>query len=141
MKKVIVFSLLLLFTFTTNAQIEEEKNNSEIFEIVEEVQGNKKIENLRPLYFTLPIEILNDMDPVESVTPEDNQDYVAHYFDLSLDEEITPSTLCEYDPVNTKLGVFADERTIICQDILNEKKKKIFNVYEPGTQDTPGEIC
>lgn len=35
MKKVIVFSLLLLFTFTTNAQIEEEKNNSEIFEIVE----------------------------------------------------------------------------------------------------------
>ena len=132
---------VLLKIMENNSEFQKKNFNIEVFEIVDEIQGDKKIENLRPLYFTLPLEIMNDMDPVESVTPEDNQDYVAHYFDVSLDEEITPSTLCEYDPTNNKLGVFADERTIICQDILNEKKKKIFNVYEPGTQDTPGEIC
>lgn len=36
MKKVIVFSLLLLFAFTTNAQIEEEEDDTEVFEIVEQ---------------------------------------------------------------------------------------------------------
>mgnify|MGYP001397132060 FL=1 len=64
-----------------------------------------------------------------------------YHIDISVDEEIQPSTLCEYDPTNNKLGVFADERAVICQDILNEEKKRVFNIYEPGTQDTPGEIC
>jgi len=133
------FSLVKIFE--NNAEFQKKNFDIEVFEIVNEVQDGVEVEKLRPLYFTLPYQINNDMDPVEAVTPEDNPNYVAHYFDISVDEEIQPSTLCEYDPTNNKLGVFADDRAVICQDILNEKKKRVFNIYEPGTQDTPGEIC
>ena len=57
------------------------------------------------------------------------------------DEEIDDEILCKYDPAQTKApGVFADKRTKICQDVLNEEEKQVFDIYEDGAED-PGEVC
>ena len=53
--------------------------------------------------------------------------------------EIDPKVICELDPENSKMGVFADQRATICQDVLNKHKKVPYNIYD--TDDIPGEIC
>ena len=65
---------------------------------------------------------------------------MEYYFDVLGDDEIRDETLCELDPVNKNMGVFADPRTRLCQDILNQQKKKVFNIYKDG-EDSPGEVC
>lgn len=132
---------VLLKVIENNGTFQKKNFDIEMFEIVEQKEGDTTIEVLRPLHFPKPFTPEDDLDPVENVTPMDNQDYVAHYFDLRTDDEISNELLCQYDPENTKLGVYADERATICQDILNERKKSIFNIYEEGTQDNPGDIC
>ena len=72
--------------------------------------------------------------------PESDVSHVQHYFDLLTDEEIDDEILCKYDPVQTKRGVFADKRTKICQDVLNEEEKQVFDIYEDGADD-PGDVC
>jgi len=136
-------NLVLLKVVESNAAYQKKNFDIEIFEIIEQVEGDKTIEVLRPLSFTKshdpsPVDPLDAMD---EVTPLDNQDYVAHYFDLLVDSEIEPETLCELDPVNQKLGVHADDRAIICQDIINKQQSVSFNIYEEGTGDVPGDIC
>ena len=96
---------------------------------------------MRPLYFTTPFDPENELDMLENTTPIDSHDHVAHYFDLRIDDEVDSRVLCEYDEQNTKLGVYADERTAVCQDVLNRQEDTTFNIYEAGTQDVPGEIC
>ena len=59
---------------------------------------------------------------------------------MLVDDEIDDEILCEFDPVNEKMGVFSDPRTKLCQDVINKQKKKVFDIYE-DEEDYPGEIC
>jgi len=136
-------NLVLLKVVESNAAYQKKNFDIEIFEIIEQKEDGVTIEVLRPLSFTKPHDPspIDPLDAIDEVTPLDNQDYVAHYFDLLVDNEIEPETLCELDPVNQKLGVHADDRAIICQDILNKQQNVSFNIYEEGTGDVPGDIC
>ena len=57
-----------------------------------------------------------------------------------VDDEISNEILCKFDPVNEKLGVYADKRTKLCQDVINQQKKKVFDIYTDESDD-PGDIC
>ena len=132
---------VLLKVMEGNGLFQKKNFDVEMFEIVEQKEGDKTIQELRPLYFTTPFDPENELDMLENTTPIDSHDHVAHYFDLRIDDEVDSRVLCEYDEQNTKLGVYADERTAICQDVLNRQEDTTFNIYEAGTQDVPGEIC
>ena len=132
---------VLLKVMEGNGLFQKKNFDVEMFEVVEQKEGDKTIEELRPLYFTTPFDPENELDMLDNTTPIDSHDHIAHYFDLRIDDEIDSKVLCEYDEQNTKLGVFADERTAICQDVLNRQENTAFNIYEAGTQDVPGEIC
>lgn len=77
---------------------------------------------------------------VDEVDPESDVTHAEYYFDVYVDDEIDNEILCELDPVNENMGVYADPRTKICQDVINEKKKKVFDIYSDEA-DVPGEIC
>lgn len=132
---------VLLKVVENNSLYQKRNFDIEIFEVVEQKEGDKTVEVLRPLYFDNTFNPEKEHELWERVTPADSQDHVAHYFDLRIDTEIDPETLCELDPANLKLGVFADDRTLLCQDVLNQQEKTTFNIYEGGTQDIPGDIC
>ena len=108
--------------------------------MLEENQDGTIIETLRPLSFSKhhdpdsELGFLDEDDPSEDIT------HSEYYFDILVDDEIDDEILCKYDPTPEKLGVFADPRTELCQDILNKQKKKVFNTYDDGS-DYPGEIC
>ena len=112
-----------------------------MFEVQEVTDNGVTVEHLRPLYFEPPIIMNNPTDPFdpESNVPEPDTTYVDYYLDIHFDENISDEILCKYDPVNEKMGVFADRRTRICQDVLEEEADKVFNIYED--LDYPGEIC
>ncbi len=128
-----------------NSEFQKKNFDIEFFEILEETKNNVTVENLKPLYFERPHQLNDELDIFDQVTPEDDDNYAAHYFDIKVDNEIAQTILCEYDPVNEKLGVFADERTIICQDVLNQgqivDQRVSFNIYEADAGDNPGDIC
>jgi hypothetical protein len=132
---------VLLKILENNSEFQKKNFDVEIYEVIEQKENSATIEVLRPLYFTKPYNPSDSQSPQEDITPLDDQQYVSHYFDLRMDSEVDPKTLCQYDPVNENLGVFADERTIICQDILNQQESVPFNIYEGGTGDIPGDIC
>jgi len=133
---------ILLKIMENNSEFQKKNFDIEFFEIIEEKKENgNTVENLRQLFFEKPHHLADHMDILEQVTPEDDNRYVYHYFDFKVDSEIPQSILCEYDPVPQKLGVFADERTVICQDVLNQEQRTAFDIYEAGTNDNPGEIC
>ena len=123
------------------------------------------IETLRPLNFSKPHQIEDELTFMGAPDPRNDQDHVEYYFEVRVDDEIADQVLCRLDPesVNEKLGVHADARTIECQDELNLKKKKtVGDIYvkegavpndssagagsgsgraKPGDSDSPGEIC
>jgi hypothetical protein len=132
---------VLLKISESNSEFQKKNFDIEMFEVVEQKEGSTTIESLRPLYFDKPYNPSDSQAPQDDVTPVDSQEYIAHYFDLKIDNEIDSKILCEHDPVNENLGVFADERTVICQDILNQQESVPFNIYEGGTGDIPGDIC
>ena len=132
---------VLLKLMENNGSYQKKNFDIEIFEVVDQKEGTKTIEVLRPLYFSKVFNPENELEMLDNMTPEDSEDHVAHYFNLRLDDEIDPAILCEHDPANPKLGVFADERAVLCQDVLNQQEKTVFNIYEEGTKDIPGDIC
>jgi len=133
---------VLLKIAENNSEFQKKNFDIEFFEIIEEKkESGATVESLRPLFFEKPHHLRDHMDILEQVTPEDDNRYVYHYFDFKVDNEIPQTILCQYDPVPQKLGVFADERTLFCQDVLNQEQRTVFDIYEPDTNDTPGEIC
>ena len=132
---------VLLKVMENNALYQKKNFDIEFFEIIEQQEGDVTIEVLRPLHFPKSRDLKDPHETYDDVTPTSDQNYVAHYFELRVDDEIDSTILCSFDPVNQKLGVFADERTTICQDILNQQQKTSFNIYEGGTEDIPGDIC
>jgi hypothetical protein len=134
--------LFVLLKVSENNGLYQKKNyDIELYEILEEDQDGTIIETLRPLSFSehhdpeSALGFMDEVDPTEDVT------HSEYYLDIMVDDEIDDELLCKYDPIDDTLGVFADPRTELCQDIINKKKKKIFNVYDDGSDDSPGEIC
>jgi len=131
---------VLLKVAESNGFFQKKNFDIEIFEVQEENQDGVITETLRPLAFKKPSENLTEVDFVDEDTPTSDTTHVDYYFDVLVDDEIDDDVLCEFDPVNEKMGVFADPRTKLCQDIINEQKRKVFDIYEDEA-DTPGEIC
>tara|TARA_A100001515_G_scaffold144023_1_gene146840 strand:- start:218 stop:1210 length:993 start_codon:yes stop_codon:yes gene_type:complete len=132
---------ILLKIIENNSEFQKKNFDIEFFEVIEDTKNDITVESLKPLYFEKPYQINDELDVFDQVVSEDDDNYVSHYFDISVDNEIPQSILCKYDPVNKKLGVFADERTQICQDILNQDQRISFNIYEDSAADNPGDIC
>jgi len=122
--------------------LSQKKNyDVELYEIEEEIQGDKTIETLRPLAFSVRHDPEKEMDFIDEVDPEEDITQSEYYFDIKIDDEIDDELLCKLDPVDDTLGAFADPRTQFCQDLLNKQKRKVFNIYENGIDSDPGEIC
>ena len=133
--------LFILLKINENNGFFQKKNfDIEIFEVEEELQGNAVIETLRPLKFSITPELLSEIDWVDEMVPEDDVTHTDYYFDVLVDDEISEQTLCSYDPVNETMGVFADPRTIRCQEVIDEQNKKVFDIYTDEA-DISGEIC
>ncbi len=133
--------LFFLLKIGENNGLYQKKNfDVELFEVLEEDQSGTIIETLQPLSFSLHHDPESELGFMDEVDPSEDVTHSEYYFDLLVDDEIEDEILCKYDPTPEKLGVFADPRTELCQDLINKKKKKVFNVYEDGS-DYPGEIC
>ena len=133
--------LYILLKVSENNALYQKKNfDIELFEIEEEDQDGVIIESLRQLVFSATPEATTQVSFVDDVPPTANPDNVEYYFDLLVDNEIDDEILCNFDPINQKIGVFADERAKVCQDVINQHKKKVFDIYEDEA-DSSGEIC
>ena len=78
--------MFVLLKLSENNGLFQKKNfDIEIFEIEEEQQGNKTIETLRPLSFSLDPEVLTEVSFIDEETPDVDTTQVEYYFDLSTD--------------------------------------------------------
>ena len=131
---------VLLKVLENNGLFQKKNFDIEIFEVEEEVQGSTTIETLREIKFSKPTDFLNNFDQQEQIDPSSDINMVDYFFDILVDDEIDDEIICTHDPVKEKTGVFSEPRTKICQDVINEQKKKVFDIYTDES-DTPGEIC
>ena len=131
---------VLLKVVENNGLFQKKNFDIELFEVEEEIQGSKTIETLKPLMFSFAPDVSTDVSFVDQVNPAVDVTDVEYYFDLLVDDEIKDEILCKFDPVNENMGIHADPRTKLCQDVINKQKKKVFDIYEDEA-DTPGEIC
>jgi len=133
--------MFVLLKLSENNGLFQKKNfDIEIYEIQEEDQDGTIIESLRPLSFSMLPEATSETSFVDEAYPEEDVTHVEYYFDVLVDDEIEEELLCALDPTNEKMGVFADPRTLECQEIINKNKKKNFDIYTDES-DYPGEIC
>ena len=130
----------LLKITENNGLFQKENFDIEFFEIEEEKQNGTTIETLRQLKFSATADPETGMDFIDEVIPDEDQAHVEYYLDVLVDNEIGDDILCKFDPVNEKQGVYADKRTKLCQDVINQQKKKVFDIYTDESDD-PGEIC
>ena len=148
----------LLKVMEINGLYQKKNFDIEFYEVYEEeTDGGKMIETLRPLNFSKNYDPEDPLTFIGQHTPDDDQNFVEYYFDFRVDDEIGDQILCKFDPANEKLGVFADERSVLCQDIIGERKRNraLGNIYVPGSgvapddgsspspgdSDYPGETC
>jgi len=133
--------LFFLIKATESNGFFQKKNfDVELYEVLEENQDGTIIETLRPLSFSKHHDPENELGFMDEDDPEEDVTHSEYYFDILFDDEVDEELLCDLDPEPEKLGVFSDPRTELCQDLINKKKKKVFNLYEDGSDD-PGEIC
>ena len=130
----------LLKITENNGLFQKENFDIEFFEIEEEKQNGTTIETLRQLKFSATADPETGMDFIDEVVPDEDQAHVEYYLDVLVDNEIGDDILCKFDPVNENQGVYADKRTKLCQDVINQQKKKVFDIYTDESDD-PGEIC
>jgi hypothetical protein len=123
-----------------NGKYQKENFDIEIFEIEEKDEGGKIVEFLRPLYFPHSDPLSEELDFLDEDEPDVTIEKVGYYFDISVDDEIEDEVICQHDFESKKQGVFADTETKICEDILNEEGKKVFDIYSDES-DTPDEVC
>jgi|2_EtaG_2_1085320.scaffolds.fasta_scaffold00764_5 hypothetical protein len=134
-------SLFFLLKATESNGFFQKKNfDVELYEILEEDQNGTIIETLRPLSFSKHHDPESELSFMDEDDPDEDITHSEYYLDILVDDEIDDELLCKYDPSVEKLGVFADPRAELCQDLINKKKRKIFNIYEDGA-DSPGDIC
>ena len=131
---------VLLKIAENNGFFQKKNFDIEVFQVQEEHQGEIVIESLVPLVFTAEPDPGSEVDFMEFSTPEANKKHVEYYFDVLVDDEINDEIICTFDPVQEKLGHFADVQALECQEILNKQKKQVFDIYEDEA-DYPGEVC
>ena len=131
---------VLLKVIENNGLFQKNNFDIELFEIQEEIQGDVTIETLRPLMFSPTPDPESEVDFIDQAVPQEDKNFVQYYFDLLVDDEISDEIICTYDPVQEKLGHFADKQALECQEIINKQKKQVFDIYEDEA-DYPGEIC
>jgi len=131
----------LLKVIENNGVFQKENFDIELFEIQEEKQDDTTtIETLRQLKFSSAPDPMTELDFIDEVIPDEDTSHVEYYLDILVDDEISNEILCKFDPVNEKQGVYADKRTKLCQDVINQQKKKVFDIYTDESDD-PGDIC
>ena len=130
---------VLLKVIENNGLFQKKNFDVELFEVEEEIEDGTTVETLRQIKFSKPIDFLDNFDQ-DQQDPESDINMVEYFFDVLVDDEIDDEILCKHDPVKEKTGVFAESRTKICQDVINEQKKKVFDIYTDES-DSPGEIC
>ena len=131
---------VLLKVSEENGFYQKKNFDVELYEILEEEKNGKILETLRPLSFSTHHDPESELSFMDETDPVENMKNSEYYFDILIDDEIDDEILCELDPIDQKLGVFADPRTLHCQEVIDKQKRKTFNIYEGGS-DTPGEIC
>lgn len=131
---------VLLKIAENNGLFQKKNFDIEVFEIEEENQNGTIIESLRPLAFSGNPHPESEVSFMDEVTPEANKKHIEYYFDILVDDEINDEIICTYDPVQEKMGHFADPHTLECQEILDKQKKQVFDIYEEEA-DYPGEVC
>tara|TARA_B100002019_G_C21267019_1_gene599970 strand:- start:351 stop:1334 length:984 start_codon:yes stop_codon:yes gene_type:complete len=129
---------VLLKVLENNGLFQKKNFDIELFEVEEEIEGGTVIETLREIKFPTSDNFLENYDQQQD--PSDDVGMVDYFFDILVDDEINDEILCKHDPVKEKTGVFSESRTKICQDVINEQKKKVFDIYTDES-DSPGEIC
>tara|TARA_R100000008_G_C3570299_1_gene161673 strand:+ start:481 stop:1488 length:1008 start_codon:yes stop_codon:yes gene_type:complete len=134
---------VLLKILENNGLFQKKNFDIELFEVENEVHDGATIETLREIKFSILSDFLQDyeqsFDPDEQ-NPSDDVNMVDYFFDVLVDDEIDDEIICEHDPVKEKTGVFSEPRAKICQDVINDQKKKVFDIYTDES-DSPGEIC
>ena len=130
---------LFLKILEQNAPYQKKNFDIEVFEIINEEQGNNVIEELRPLRFNNPLEMIEEFDFIYHDPPPITQTNVEYYMDILSDDEVAEE-ICRLDPDNLSKGVFTDSKEQQCVDVLNEDERKLFDIYEDEVDD-PGEVC
>ena len=130
---------LFLKILEQNAPYQKRNFDIEVFEIINEEQGDNVIEELRPLHFNRPLEMVEEFDFIYHEPPPITQTNVEYYMDILSDEEVSEE-ICRLDPDNLNKGVFTDRKDQQCIDVLNEDERKLFDIYEEEVDD-PGEVC
>jgi hypothetical protein len=125
-----------------NAPFQKKNFDIEVFDIVQDKDdaGNNTTETLRPLEFIKNQPFDKEFDFINISQPPLTQGNVAYYFDLLADDEINEKIICDLDVDMTKKGVFIDKKLKNCKILEEEERKKVFDIYEPETDD-PGEVC
>ena len=131
---------VLLKVVENNGSFQKKNFDIEMFEVQEENQNGTIIESLLPLAFSIPPDPDSEVTFIDETTPEADKKHAEYYFDILVDDEINDEIICTYDPVQEKLGHFADAKALECQEILNKQKKQVFDIYEDEA-DYPGEVC
>ena len=117
-----------------NGVFQKENFDIEIYEVTEEVKNNETLEFLRPLSFSQINTEEDQLAFLDKELPVYDKNFTDYYFDIFVDEEIDEETICEFDSEDTKLGVFADSKTKICED--SDEGTKVFDIYEDES-DSP----
>ncbi len=131
---------LLLKVNELYAPFQKENFDIEVFEIMDNDDGDQTEQILRPLSFKKKKTEFETFDWMHETTPQNDPNYVDHYFDLFVDDEIDDKIICMLDPAPTTKGVFADRRTRDCEKILSEDENRQYDIYEKEVDD-PGEVC
>ena len=134
---------VLLKVAETNGFFQKKNFDIEMYEIQEVTQDGQVIESLKPLSFSPAIQFTNAGDIADYTPPNPDNSYADYYFEILVDDEIDsayPGLLCEHDPGNINMGHFADPRSKICAEVLNEETRVIEDIYIDES-DFPGEVC
>jgi len=121
-----------------NAPFQKKNFDIEVFDMGTVTASSDQ--TLRPLHFIKDQPFEEDFDFITLSPPDITQENVSYYFDLLTDDEIEESIICNLDVDMTKKGVFIDKKIKECQILEDQKNKKVFDIYEPETDD-PGEVC
>ena len=134
---------VLLKVGETNGFFQKKNFDIEMYEVQEVTQDGQVIESLKPLSFSPAMQFINAGDIPDYTPPSPDTSYADYYFEILVDDEIDsayPGLLCEHDPGNISMGVFADPRTKTCVEVLNEETRVVEDIYIDES-DFPGEVC
>jgi len=129
-----------------NTPFENDNFDVEVFEVTTgSVNRAGAIEeHLIPLYFKKPPIYVRDNVLLD--VPEANYDYsidqsfVEYFFDVSVDNEIDPRTLCKLFPEDKAQGIFSS-RMLDCQDIAKQDKEDTRDYYRSDVTEDDLEDC